>query len=61
MCSSDLAPLRILGVTLNAARPLGWAPPVIALAVGALLLRSISRRTAARRDTVYSSLLQRQA
>ncbi len=55
------APLRVLGVTLNAARPLGWAPPVIALAVGALLVRSISRRAAARRDTAYTSLLQRQA
>jgi len=55
------APLRVFGVTLNAARPLGWAPPVIALTVGALLLRAISRRMAARRETVYASLLQRQA
>jgi branched-chain amino acid transport system permease protein len=55
------APLRLLGLTLNAARPLGWAPPVIALIVGALLLRAISRRMAGRRDTVYTSLLQRQA
>jgi len=55
------APLRVFGVALNAARPLGWTPPVIALAVGVLLLRAVSRRLAARRDTVYASLLQRQA
>ena len=55
------APLHVFGVTLNAARPLGWAPPVIAVALGALLLRAISRRIASRRDGVYTSLLQRQA
>jgi branched-chain amino acid transport system permease protein len=55
------ARLRMFGVTLNAARPLGWAPPVIALVVGVLLLRLISRRMAARNEKVYPSLLQRQA
>jgi branched-chain amino acid transport system permease protein len=55
------APLRVFGITLNAARPLGWAPPVGALIVGALLLRALSRWTAARQRTVYTSLLQRQA
>ncbi|MGZ6124353.1 MAG: branched-chain amino acid ABC transporter permease [Myxococcales bacterium] len=55
------APLHLFGVTLNAARPLGWAPPVVAVAVGGLLLRALSRRMAGRGDGVYTSLLQRQA
>ncbi len=55
------ARLHILGITLNAAHPLGWAPPVIALVVGALLLRAISRRLAARRGAVYTTLMQGQA
>ncbi len=56
------APLRILGLfTLNAARPAGWAPPVIALLAGVALLRAISRRMAARRETAYAPLQQRQA
>jgi len=54
------APLRVFGVTLNAARPLGWAAPLIAVTVGALLLRAIARRAAARRETVYP-LLEKQA
>jgi branched-chain amino acid transport system permease protein len=55
------APLRVFGVTLNAARPLGWAPPVIAVVIGGFLLRLIARRMAGGRDTVVTSLLQRQA
>jgi branched-chain amino acid transport system permease protein len=55
------APVRALGVTLNAARPLGWAPPVLALVVGGLLLRAVSRRIAGRRETVPAALVQRQA
>ena len=55
------APVRVFGITLNAARPLGWAPPVVALLVGALALRALSRWTAARQRTLYTSLLQRQA
>lgn len=38
------APLRVFGATLNAAQPLGWAPPVVALIAGAVLLRAVSRR-----------------
>ena len=56
------APLHVLGiVTLNAARPEGWAPPAFALVAGAALLRVVSRRLAARREAVYAPLLQRKA
>ncbi|MGZ6142907.1 MAG: branched-chain amino acid ABC transporter permease [Myxococcales bacterium] len=56
------APLRVLGLfTLNAARPLGWAPPAIALLAGAVLLRAVSRRMAERRERTWAALLQRQA
>jgi branched-chain amino acid transport system permease protein len=55
------APVWVLGVTLNAARPLGWAPPVIAIALGAILLRAISRRIAVRRGSVYPSLQEKSA
>jgi len=55
------APLHVFGVTLNAARPFGWAPPVIAVLVGGFLLRLVARRMASRGDTVVTSLLQRQA
>ena len=54
------APLRIFGITLNAARASGWIPPVVAAVGGALALRAIARRTRGR-DRVYTSLLQRQA
>jgi branched-chain amino acid transport system permease protein len=55
------APVRVFGVTLNAARALGWAPPVISIAVGGLLLRAISRRMAGRRDAVYTPLQEKRA
>jgi branched-chain amino acid transport system permease protein len=55
------APLHVFGLTLNAARPLGWAPPAIAVAVGALLLHAVSRRIAGRRDTLHAALRQRHA
>jgi branched-chain amino acid transport system permease protein len=53
--------LHVFGISLNAARPLAWAPPVVAIAVGGLLLRALSRRMAGRREGVYASMLQRQA
>ena len=55
------APLHVFGVTLNAARPLGWAPPVIAVVLGAFALKMISRRMAARREAVFTPLVQGQA
>jgi len=55
------APVHVFGFTLNAARPLGWAPPVAAVAVGAALLRAVSRRISGRRETTPAALLQRQA
>lgn len=55
------APVRVLGVSLNAARPLGWAPPVVAVVAGGVLLRAVSRRIAGRRETTPAALLQRQA
>ncbi|HEY6909127.1 MAG TPA: branched-chain amino acid ABC transporter permease, partial [Myxococcales bacterium] len=55
------APVRVLGVSLNAARPLGWAPPVVAVVAGAVLLRAVSRRIAGRREATPAPLLQRQA
>ncbi|HEY5675907.1 MAG TPA: branched-chain amino acid ABC transporter permease, partial [Myxococcales bacterium] len=54
------APVHVFGATLNAARPLGWAPPVVAVAAGALLLRAVSRRIAVHREAP-AALLQRQA
>lgn len=55
------APAHVFGFTLNAAQPLGWAPPVIALIAGGVLLRAVSRRIAGRRDTLVAQLRQRQA
>jgi branched-chain amino acid transport system permease protein len=55
------APIHVFGLTLNAKRPLGWAPPVIAVAVGAALLRAVSRRIAGRRESSPGALRQRQA
>jgi branched-chain amino acid transport system permease protein len=55
------APFRVFGLTLNAAQPLEWAPPVVALVVGGVLLRAIARRLAGRRATVVAPLRQRQA
>jgi hypothetical protein len=54
------APFHVLGATLNAARPLGWVPPVVAVIVGGLFLRVVSRRLAVRREAP-AALLQRQA
>lgn len=55
------APLRIFGVVLNAARPAGWAPPVLALVAGALLLRLLSRRFSASDEAPVARVGQRQA
>ncbi len=55
------APLHVFGLTLNAARPLGWAPPAIAVAVGGALLRAVSRRIAGRRETLPAAVRRRQA
>jgi branched-chain amino acid transport system permease protein len=55
------AALHVFGLTLNAARPLGWAPPAIAVAVGGVLLHAVSRRIAGRRDTLHAALRQRHA
>jgi branched-chain amino acid transport system permease protein len=55
------APVHVFGFILNAARPLGWAPPVAAVAVGAALLRAVSRRISGRRESTPAALLQRQA
>jgi branched-chain amino acid transport system permease protein len=55
------APLHVFGVTLNAARPLGWVPPLVAVVSGGLLLRAVSRRMAGRRESAYTSLQESQA
>jgi branched-chain amino acid transport system permease protein len=55
------APLHVFGLTLNAAQPLGWAPPAIAVAAGGALLRAVFRRIAGRRETLPAALRRRQA
>jgi branched-chain amino acid transport system permease protein len=55
------APAHVFGLTLNAGQPATWAIPVIALVVGGILLRAISRRIASRDETQYAALRQRQA
>ena len=55
------APAHVFGLTLNAGQPAAWAIPVIALVLGGVLLRAISRRLASRDDTQYAALRQRQA
>ena len=55
------APLHVFGLTLNAAQPLGWAPPAIVVAVGGALLRAVTRRIAGRRETLPAALRRRQA
>ncbi|HWE26231.1 MAG TPA: branched-chain amino acid ABC transporter permease [Myxococcales bacterium] len=55
------APLHVFGVALNAARPLAWALPLIAVAMGALLLRSLSRRMTDQRSGEVTPLQERQA
>ncbi len=55
------APAQVFGLTLNAGQPATWAIPVIALVVGGILLRAISRRLASRDETQYAALRQRQA
>jgi branched-chain amino acid transport system permease protein len=55
------APYRVFGVTLNATQPLGWAPPIVAVVLGGVLLRAVARRFAVRRATLVAPLRQRQA
>jgi branched-chain amino acid transport system permease protein len=55
------APWSAFGVTLNAAQPIGWAPPVVALIVGGVLLRAVARRLAGRRTTVVPPLRESRA
>jgi branched-chain amino acid transport system permease protein len=55
------APAHVLGVTLNAARPLGWVAPLLAVGCGVVCLRALSRRMAERRERAFTSLQESQA
>ena len=55
------APAHAFGITLNAARPLGWAAPLVAVSCGAFWLRALSRRMAGRRERAFSALQESRA